>query len=535
MGLSLRGQTSGAIDINAPNVAGDNTITLPGTNGAANQFYKNSGTAGIVTHSSMVEDSSGNIGIGTDNPVRKLHVSGSATQRIRLENTAASGNSVLELKLQSHTFDIGVNPTANYFSDTADQPYVWYHSSGERMRIDSSGKVGINQSSPTAFIHAKSGANDGTVIGTFEGATNNKLDIKFNSTGPALNVTAGDPLAFEIGGTERMRIDSSGNIKLTGDSPFLYLSDNDNNWIRGSSGLNQIRFGTNGSERMRIDSSGRLLVGTSTSPSAGNGQYAKLVVQGFVGGTGAAFASLQRAEAATSITTDELIGVLSFDDSSGNTFAEIAGRADGTAGTSDYPGRLVFSTTADGASSPTERMKIRNNGQSLYFSDSSFVFRTVRTGAGDAFLSFQSGSTSIENGAQKCRILADGDLENTNNNYGALSDVKLKENIVDAESQWEDLKGINIRNYNFKEELGFGTNTHIGVVAQELELVSPNLVKTIPDRDNDDNDLGTTTKSVKYSVLYMKAVKALQEAMERIETLETQNADLLARVTALEG
>ena len=387
------------------------------------------------------------------------------------------------------------------------------------------GSVGIGTDNPAYELDVQASGNsrirvkNTSVTGEsqFHHDGNGDLNIK--------NTVSGRNLRLFNANDEKMRIDSSGNIKLTGDSPFLYLSDNDNNWIRGSSGLNQIRFGTNGSERMRIDSSGRLLVGTSTSPSAGNGQYAKLVVQGFVGGTGAAFASLQRAEAATSITTDELIGVLSFDDSSGNTFAEIAGRADGTAGTSDYPGRLVFSTTADGASSPTERMKIRNNGQSLYFSDSSFVFRTVRTGAGDAFLSFQSGSTSIENGAQKCRILADGDLENTNNNYGALSDVKLKENIVDAESQWEDLKGINIRNYNFKEELGFGTNTHIGVVAQELELVSPNLVKTIPDRDNDDNDLGTTTKSVKYSVLYMKAVKALQEAMERIETLEQRLTD----------
>jgi len=181
-----------------------------------------------------------------------------------------------------------------------------------------------------------------------------------------------------------------------------------------------------------------------------------------------------------------------------------------------------------GSHNPTERMRIRSNGGSFHFSNTSFVYRTARTGAGSSFLSFQSGATTIENGTQTCRILADGDLENSNNNYGAISDVKLKENIVDAESQWEDLKGINIRNYNFKEELGFGTNTHIGVVAQELELVSPNLVKTIPDRDNDDNDLGTTTKSVKYSVLYMKAVKALQEAMERIETLETKVAALEA-------
>jgi hypothetical protein len=49
-----------------------------------------------------------------------------------------------------------------------------------------------------------------------------------------------------------------------------------------------------------------------------------------------------------------------------------------------------------------------------------------------------------------------------------------------------------------------------------------------PDRDEDGNDLGTVTKSVNYSVLYMKAVKALQEAIERIEQLE-------AKVAALES
>jgi hypothetical protein len=72
---------------------------------------------------------------------------------------------------------------------------------------------------------------------------------------------------------------------------------------------------------------------------------------------------------------------------------------------------------------------------------------------------------------------------------------------------------------NFKAKLG-QTHTQIGCVAQEVELVCPGLVSESPDRDEDGNDLGTVTKSVNYSVLYMKAVKALQEAMERIETLE---------------
>ena len=72
----------------------------------------------------------------------------------------------------------------------------------------------------------------------------------------------------------------------------------------------------------------------------------------------------------------------------------------------------------------------------------------------------------------------------------------------------------------------------IGVVAQEIETVSAGLVKTDNDITVDEaTGEGTvtgTTKSVKYSILYMKAIKALQEAMTRIETLET-------KVTALEG
>ena len=68
----------------------------------------------------------------------------------------------------------------------------------------------------------------------------------------------------------------------------------------------------------------------------------------------------------------------------------------------------------------------------------------------------------------------------------------------------------------------------LGVVAQEVETVSPGLVTDQPDRDENGNDLGTTTKLVNSSILYMKAVKALQEAMARIEQLETKVAALEA-------
>jgi hypothetical protein len=118
-----------------------------------------------------------------------------------------------------------------------------------------------------------------------------------------------------------------------------------------------------GSERARIDSSGRLLVGTSSAPSAGNGQYGKLIVQGYTGdNTAQAYLSLQRGEVATSITSGEEIAAIGFNSSDGYPFASIVANADANAGSGDYPGRLVFSTTADGASSPTERMRITNSG-----------------------------------------------------------------------------------------------------------------------------------------------------------------------------
>ena len=122
------------------------------------------------------------------------------------------------------------------------------------------------------------------------------------------------------------------------------------------------------------------------------------------------------------------------------------------------------------------------------------------------------------------KVFSDGDVVNNDNSYGATSDVKLKENIVDAGSQWDDIKAVKVRNFNFKTDTP--SDKRLGVIAQELETVSPGLVSDNPDLDKDNNDLGTTTKSVKYSILYMKAIKALQEAMAKIETLETKVAAL---------
>jgi hypothetical protein len=141
--------------------------------------------------------------------------------------------------------------------------------------------------------------------------------------------------------------------------------------------------------------------------------------------------------------------------------------------------------------------------------------------------------------AQKLAIRDSGNVVNANNSYGSLSDSRMKENIVDAASQWDDIKALQVRKYNRIGE----TQKELGVIAQELEASGMGgLVEEARYYDVNNNPDEETRKSVKYSVLYMKAVKALQESMTRIETLETENAtqatqiaDLITRVTALEA
>jgi len=217
----------------------------------------------------------------------------------------------------------------------------------------------------------------------------------------------------------------------------------------------------------------------------------------------------------------------------------------------------VFSTTAASASSPTEHARINQAGafkattSGTYNNSSDGTHEFYQHSSLDAFRIFSVNASLVNDvfqirtsrntsnasyhpltvyndgaGAYRLKIADSGDVTNTNNSYTGISDIKLKENVADASSQWTDIKALQVRNYNFKEETGQPTHRQIGLIAQEVELVSPGLVKETIDRDEDGNDLGTTTKSVNYSVLYMKAVKALQEAMERIEVLEAKVAAL---------
>ena len=139
--------------------------------------------------------------------------------------------------------------------------------------------------------------------------------------------------------------------------------------------------------------------------------------------------------------------------------------------------------------------------------------------------SYSHFKCSINGVADKMRVLDSGAIQSTSNSFGGISDESLKENIVDAGSQWDDIKNIRVRKFNFKKLTDPEQKTMLGVVAQEAELVCPNLVEsTVQMQEGVEQEY----KSFKYSILYMKAIKALQEAQIRIETLETKVAALEA-------
>jgi len=458
----------------------------------------------------------------------------------------------------------------------------------ERLRIDSSGNLfigGTTASSADIALNANGTAtfvstvrsNEGYSVyppsdSTYSFATRNAA----NDTWSAF-ITAGGNATFagivegsrftnatnsadpwlkgvNSSGTETFNVNKDGDANFSGD---LIIADK---IIHQSDTNTAVRFPANdtvsvetaGSERLRVDSSGRLFV-NHTADVAPDGYDSKLQLcdnsyQGSSvvlrrdqnntsGGTLIFAKSRSSSKGGNAIVNDgDDCGSIRWYGNDGadinNEVARIRAEVDGTPGSNDMPGRLRFYTTADGASSPTERMRIDNTGKTILLGTSTngvLVAETTQGAASNKNIIVGGHSASSIDGGTGCFVvLSNGNVVNTNNSYGSLSDVKLKENIVDASSQWDDIKAVQVRNYNFKESTGQQTHTQLGVVAQEVELVSPGLVSESPDLDADGNDLGTVTKSVNYSVLYMKAVKALQEAISKIETLETKVAALEA-------
>ena len=184
-----------------------------------------------------------------------------------------------------------------------------------------------------------------------------------------------------------------------------------------------------------------------------------------------------------------------------------------------YPGAITTARTGD--SSTTTQATWGFNSTA---SGSNKDFGYKASGAGN----YAYGVLNAAETAWMSRLDFNGAIYLTNTTVQSQSDRRLKKDIVDANSQWDDIKALQFKNFKWKDEAR-GTDTYLGLIADEVESVSPGLIgiEAVSAETMPDDGIDPEYKNVKYSIVWMKAVKALQEAMAKIETLE-------AKVKALE-
>ena len=513
--MTIEGNSAGV----GPAIAFSDTVASPnnyviGINGSKNFFIDGPSAASF----DFVLDSSGRVGIGSTNPGTRLHVANAGDTPVFIENTSSADTYVY---LKNNAGGAGIASRTNDLS---------FHTSAaltERVRITSDGKLGLGTSAPSEALHVVSTA------GEIVYAESNR-----NTNGQY------------VGGLITAARNSSGNsVPYAG----IYGSITSNTATTESGALTfWTRSSGSSSERARIDSSGRLLVGTSTAGSTYRIGTTSFTPKVQAEGTDVSPLAIQRTDGpphlfiatGVNVASGSDIGKISFNAKDGTNLvqaATIGAECDGTPGSNDMPGRLVFSTTADGASSPTESMRINSAQEILAGTTSSWFNRKfiieatnhplalINTTQNDYPLSILNTATSGNNifagfwtegrGTPTLRGSIDYNRPAGQVRYNVTSDRRLKSNIQDSDTALSVLDQIKVRSYTWTET-GYGV-AH-GFIAQELSDVVPDAVKV-----GDESDEVVDTWAVDNSKLVPLLTKALQEAIAEIASLKD-------RVTALE-
>jgi len=467
----------------------------------------------------------------------------------------------------------------------------------ERLRLDSSGRLGLGTSAPQSLLDVGAGS---TSAPTYKGTiriglpdaqslnANGGLEFFATTFGSGFGYRLG---TYDLGGgnvpfvlesrfnsaswTERLRVDASGRLGIGTTTPGSLLD------VRDASGSSEIAIHTSGSggiltklksersgpfrisaeggsasgiafetgnsttptEKARIDTSGRLLVGTSTGTAlgvVGNHQFS-------VEGASAATSSIStlRTDASTSPTVITLaksrsnaivldgdnVGRIEAAAHDGTDIRTPLGRidfvVDGTPGVDDMPGRLVFSSTSDGSSSPTEAMRI-NSSQEL------LIGYTADNGAYKLQVNSQIFATSATIATSDGRY-----KENVSSLGGCLDLVKSLRPVSFTWKRQEDITCINEEGNEVlvREGHNFPEGTQVGFIAQEVQEVLKEkswLGSVIKENvrpavlDNEGNELAPEEQfyGIAEGNLIAVLTNALQEAISRIESLESEVASL---------
>jgi len=171
-------------------------------------------------------------------------------------------------------------------------------------------------------------------------------------------------------------------------------------------------------------------------------------------------------------------------------------------------GSIVATSTIAAVVPSNVDMFVFNNTGATYTKSCVVASMTATGGTGSYFFYGQQSTSTVA-----LKIFSNGNIQNTNNSYGAISDARLKENITDATPKLDDLLKVKVRNYNLKGE----KTKQLGVISQELEEIFPNMIE-------ESTNLGENVKikGVKYSVFVPMLIKAVQELKAEIETLKNK-------------
>ena len=490
------------------------------------------------------------LGIGTTSPTVPLEVAGSMRAVGLLQRVDNSGLTLVG----GTTFNTTGASIALRGSSAAFNTYgmEFYAGGSERMRIDSSGNVGIGTSSPDANAKLDVAGTVRSGVGASDPGTGAAFYLV--GSGSFQTVIGGAAFAVNTGAnnarTERMRIASDGNVGIGTSSPTYRLdivsgdttasvgyamrlrsnatataaavqftnsaasaqnglircTDTGETVIQADGASSLLAFRTNGSERMRIDSSGNVGIGTTSI------SY-KLEVAGDVriaGGGGDL--RIQSATGTTSTGGDSQI----YNDANNMIF---------TTGTTTAE-RMRIGSSGDvgiGTSSPSSRLEVAAS------SGSTQVAYFINNSAGSTLAGI---AASIESGGNNTNSFHFAGVTQTvalwylygNGTTSYTSDIRVKKNVTTTRDGYlEDVCKLRVVKYNWYNDSD-ETPRELGFIAQEVEQVFPGLVQDAlhPTKD------GEIHKVLKGSVMMPIMLKALQEASAKIDALT-------ARVAQLEG